>query len=191
MTDALIDEHGWLMLAPPTRGRSCGKCQACCTIIPVELPDGQKQAGQRCQHQCSKGCAIYEHRPLPCRMWSCRWLFDPDAIEIRRPDHSGYIVDSVRDTLLINGEPFDCMQVWIDPNHREAHRDPKLRDYIAYVAARYSMPTIVRFSQKDAIVLFPPAISPDGAWHERGGESIDQEAMNEKLAEIGQHRRFL
>jgi hypothetical protein len=72
--------------------RSCGACQACCTVVGVE--ELRKPHWTRCVHQCHSGCAIYEERPRSCRGYSCLWaagLLDGD--ESRRPDRLGIILD--------------------------------------------------------------------------------------------------
>jgi hypothetical protein len=182
------DETGWTLWAEPTRGRSCGKCQACCFVVPVELADEHKPAHQRCKHQCSRGCAIYPTRPAPCAWWSCKWLIDPDTADLKRPDIGGYIIDPQPDTILMDGKPVRTMQVWIDPKRRHVYRDSKLMAYIARVAERFRIPTIVRFSQTDAVMLFAPCLTGDGTWHERADKPISHEAMAEKLDAIGVRR---
>lgn len=187
------EPNGWTLMAPPTRGRSCGGCQACCTMIPVELvPDMIKPAGTRCVHQCSHGCAIYDERPTPCAVWSCRWLFDPDTAAMKRPDKSGYVIDCVPDTVFADGKPRSAVQVWVDPNRREAYRDPALRAYLALLAERFGYMAIVRFSEGDSIGLFAPALT-GGDWHEVTDKPLTQEEMDRRMAAMGEspERRFL
>lgn len=72
--------------------RSCGGCQACCTVVGVKELD--KPHWRRCSHQCESGCAIYEDRPRSCRGYSCLWaagLLEGD--EPYRPDRLGVILD--------------------------------------------------------------------------------------------------
>ena len=98
MSDDLVEE-GLVVFGPHIRGRNCGSCKACCTSVPVDLsPTEHKDANVRCKHVCSKGCAIYPQRPRPCQVWSCRWLFDQGTAGLRRPDHSGYVIDCAPDT---------------------------------------------------------------------------------------------
>lgn len=56
-------------------GRSCGDCTACCTIYRV--PELQKKAWVRCEHQEQNGCGIYDRRPKMCRAFECYYLQDP------------------------------------------------------------------------------------------------------------------
>lgn len=52
--------------------RECGACQLCCTLMSVETLG--KPMNRRCEHQCDRGCAIYERRPYACRWFNCLWL---------------------------------------------------------------------------------------------------------------------
>jgi hypothetical protein len=176
---------GLLIFGLPVRNRSCGACTLCCTLPPVDLPRGKKLAGERCEHVCSKGCRIYARRPDPCRVWQCRWLFDPATAGLRRPDHSGYIVDPMPDTILSNGQPVDVLQVWVDPKRRDAHRDPALRAYLLGVAETHRMPAIVRWSSTDGMVLAAPCFNEEGEWLELYSEMLTEEGLAAKLAEAG------
>ena len=41
--------------------RSCGDCQACCTVVGVQ--ELSKPHWTRCRHQCGVGCAITKSAP--------------------------------------------------------------------------------------------------------------------------------
>lgn len=181
------EANGWSIAAPPIRGRKCGTCQACCTLVPVELREGHKPANVRCPHLRSKGCGIYETRPRPCWAWSCKWLFDESTVVpgIRRPDLAGYAIDPMLDTILVDEHPVEVIQVWVDPTRRDAHRDPALRAWLAAMCAQYGFLTIVRWGSKDGLVLVPPDANTEGEWLEHGGELKTQDAMRAKLAEVG------
>ena len=72
--------------------RSCGSCQACCTVVGVQ--ELHKPHWTRCAHQCEVGCAIYEDRPRTCRGYSCLWAAGLlQGEEERRPDRLGIILD--------------------------------------------------------------------------------------------------
>lgn len=58
--------------SPHGENRECGDCQLCCEVL--EVPDANTKAGEKCQHQCEKGCAIYQTRPQPCQDYQCLWL---------------------------------------------------------------------------------------------------------------------
>ena len=73
-------------------GRECGGCTLCCTVLLVDTPEIQKEAGATCRH-CVKGCAIHESRPPVCRDYFCAWrrmeIFGPEW----RPDRSGVLAE--------------------------------------------------------------------------------------------------
>ena len=160
--------------------RQCGGCTLCCKLVPVKEID--KKGGARCCHQrTGKGCAVYQRPafPISCALWSCRWLSDPDAAALGRPDRTHYVIDVMPDTIIVTpagGEPIELsvLQVWLDPKFPDAHRDTALRAYIdnAGVAA------IMRWDERRGFVLFPPSVSPTGRWHEEhSGQVIEREAF--------------
>jgi hypothetical protein len=73
--------------------KSCGACQACCTVVAVHEID--KPEYQKCEHQCSTGCAIYRQRPVTCRDYYCFWRMTglPEG-EDYRPDNLRAIFDA-------------------------------------------------------------------------------------------------
>lgn len=154
--------------------RGCGECTLCCKLLPVRSL--QKPANTKCKHQSRKGCAVYRQPWMPpeCALWSCRWLSEPEATAgLSRPDRSRYVVDTMPDfiTLRENAsgavQKFEVVQVWCDPAHREAHRDPALRAYLAKIAEEDGVGAIVRYgAEGDSFVLFAPALAGDGQWHE-------------------------
>lgn len=73
-------------------GRRCGDCTACCTVMAIDKPDIQKQAGVTCRH-CQGGCTIYETRPTLCRDYHCAWRLLPILDDSWRPDRSGVFVE--------------------------------------------------------------------------------------------------
>lgn len=160
--------------AKPT-GRRCGDCQLCCKLTPVK--ELNKGANTRCQYQrVGKGCTIYPHRPNSCRVWHCQWLVDPDAADLRRPDHSHYVVDVLPDYVTLkydNGrEPMiiPVIQIWVDPKFPDAHRDPALRALVMKNGEN-GVAAIIRYGERDGFVLFPPNMASDGQWHEEGSRA--------------------
>lgn len=177
----MSDQASWAILGPPVRGRSCGTCTSCCTLVPVELGDEDKPSNVRCKHVCSRGCGIYAARPDPCRYWSCRWLFDDATAELRRPDKSGYIIDSMLDTIGVDGRAREVIQIWVDPARPDAHHDPALRRYLAAMAERYGLAAIVRWEYPRAMVLAAPCLT-GGDWVERESEMVTREAVANTIA---------
>lgn len=150
-------------------GRNCGDCQLCCRLVPV--PEIDKIAGQRCEHQkVRKGCAIYASRPHSCRVWSCRWLADPQTAGMSRPDRSHYVIDMEYDTVRLSGEHeshiANCLQMWVDPAHPDAHRTKEARAYMLRMAQLYHVATLVRFNNQKSILVFPPVLNKADQWHE-------------------------
>jgi hypothetical protein len=147
--------------------RICGGCTLCCKLLPVSEID--KPGYQRCQHQRhGKGCAIYPTRPFSCRFWSCAWLIDERTADLSRPDRSHYVIDQELDFVVAvdnatgESQKLPVIQVWLDPKHPDAHRDPALR---AYLDAR-RVPGLIRTSVEDAFLILPPSITKGAGWIE-------------------------
>ena len=181
------EANGWTIFGPHVRGRKCGSCKLCCTLVPVELREGHKPSGVRCQHLKRTGCGIYATRPRPCQAWSCRWLMDATTADLKRPDLAGYAIDPMLDTILIDGRPAEVIQIWCDPARRDAHRDPALRAWLLEMHARFHLLAIVRWDSSDGLFLAPPAMNADqdGTWFEHDSGLTSKEAMRAKLAEVG------
>jgi hypothetical protein len=180
-------EKGWTMWDDENLpGRACRSCTLCCTLLPVDLyGDEYKPATTRCRFQKHDGCGVYADRPRPCRVWSCRWLFDPLTKSMRRPDHAGYVIDAMLDTVAVNGHPVNAVQVWCDPARPEAWRDPQLRAYLDEVVKRFEIVVLVRFGSSRAICLLPPGLTGEPDWVEQGGDTLAADKMLELLAEAG------
>lgn len=148
--------------------RRCGECTLCCKVMPV----GQigKPANTRCQHLRAKGCTVHSmaRYPSSCSLWQCVWLQQPDA-DLPRPDRAHYVIDPYLDYIELayrgERERLDVVQVWVDPKHPNAHRDPKLRAYLADRAERVHQAGLVRFDEVRALALFAPAFTT-GGWIE-------------------------
>jgi len=81
-----------MRLPPPTPGRDCGACTACCVEIAIDDPALQKPDHVACPHcVASQGCAIYQSRPATCRNWYCGWRF-LNLSEAMRPDLSAVML---------------------------------------------------------------------------------------------------
>jgi hypothetical protein len=89
---------------PTVEGRSCGDCTKCCEghlRADIKLKDGSApvfmgidEVGRK---PCSfvnvgKGCGVYEKRPdVPCAVFKCDWLTNPDMPESFKPSRSNAI----------------------------------------------------------------------------------------------------
>lgn len=171
--------------------RQCGDCTLCCNLLPVVALG--KKGGERCKHQRSvvsaegAGCAVYRKKGFPgeCGLWSCRWLVDPTTAGMLRPDAAHYVIDIVPDFItaqdgLGREQKVPVIQVWIDPRYPDAHRDPKLREWMANHEPNCLV--LVRYDGEEAIVLTPPQMSTSGEWEEP--KNLKSEGRTHKADEI-------
>lgn len=186
-----MSEETWSIFGPPIRGRSCGSCVSCCVWVPVDRPLN-KAAGEKCVHLCSRGCSIYATRPDPCRYWNCAWLYQIETADMKRPDKVGYCIDPMLQTILIDQQPTSVIQIWVDPNRPDAHRDPALRAYLVLMGERLRLVSIVRWAHpggqegRDAMVIVPPCLSNDSEWIEKRSQMISEKQMATRLDTINQ-----
>jgi hypothetical protein len=90
--------------------RGCGDCGLCCTALAV--PELDKPNGMQCKHRTPEGCAIYDDRPLSCRVFECAWL-QGGGENYSRPDITGGVMivehdegpGDLGDALVIYGDP--------------------------------------------------------------------------------------
>lgn len=187
--------------------RQCGDCQLCCKLLPVNEADQRtgrlqrvvvhKKAGERCPHQRHhKGCAVYALRPVACEMWNCRWLVSDDTADLPRPDRCHYVIDimpdiiRLRDNATGEAQELYVVVVWVDPDYRDAYKDPALLRYIERRAKADKTPTMIRWSREDAMVLFPPSLCADGQWHEhRAPPTPGFKGFADRLHELNRARR--
>ena len=169
--------------------RTCGSCSACCVRLPVKAIG--KGNNQRCIHQSrARGCKVYHGPgfPMECGAWKCRWLYDPATNALSRPDRSGYVIDAVPDFIRVRDNEtgaitnIEAIQIWCDPDRRDAHRDPKLREYLER-AARNGVVAVVRYSAKDAFVLFAPCFTDGRGWVEQHAAMAEKEHTAHEIAE--------
>jgi hypothetical protein len=161
--------------------RQCGDCQLCCRLLPVGSLN--KAAGQRCRHQRHhKGCVVHARLAQispECQWWNCRWLVNDDAAELSRPDRSHYVIDVLPDFVTLRNDvtgerqDFEVVQIWVDPHHPDAHRDPALRAWLLRRGAE-GVAALIRYSDLDGFALFPPNMSTDGEWHEQTSQYRQQ-----------------
>jgi hypothetical protein len=175
--------------------RTCGECTLCCKLVPVA--EIGKPAGKRCQHQAHHvGCRVYDTNRMPssCRLWNCAWLADEQTVNLRRPDRSHYVIDTMPDFVTLqpnDGGPatdIPVLQIWIDPAYPDAHRDPALRAMLDKNHAA----ALVRFSSKDAFLLAPPSVANDGKWHEQtSGTTARKEHSLSEVLDVMEQRGML
>jgi hypothetical protein len=168
-----IEGHGIkIQFADDSNRRRCGGCTLCCKVVPQK--ELKKAAGTRCKYQrTGHGCTIYAQRPTSCRHWNCVWLGGEVGTEhLSRPDRAGYVIDIMPDFVTArNNETGDkqiipVSQIWVDAARPNSHRDPELRAYLAARGEIKGEAALIRFGNDRAMVLFPPALTPDGQWHE-------------------------
>lgn len=113
-------------------GKACDGCTKCCEILPV------REIGLGAFTRCPKltgppavelGCSIYSSRPGSCRRWSCVWLTS-DLPEKFKPSRCGVVVDPLPDTVLINGKPQPCAQIWVSRSHEADFETPDIRELL-------------------------------------------------------------
>ena len=188
--------------------RRCGGCTLCCRLLPVhhgahnehgvDFPGSwHKAAGERCRHQrTGKGCAVYRKPGFPacCAVWNCRWLVHAEGTEkMSRPDRTHYCIDIMPDFITMTdnstGEVtnIEVVQVWVDPNYPDAHKDPALRDYVLRCGEK-GIAAIIRYGSSNAFVLFPPNMCADGQWHEQRGTSVPEPTPAELFEGVSRAR---
>jgi hypothetical protein len=135
-------------------------------------PDFDKPSGAKCKHsRHGKGCAVYDRRPFGCRFWMCQWLAGKGTSDMHRPDRSHYVIDIMPDFIVLRDDKtgqahnVEIVQIWLDPDFPNAHRDPALRAFLARKAGQ-GKAGLIRLSANDAFVIFAPSMSEDGQWHE-------------------------
>lgn len=94
-----------------------------------------------------------------------------DTADLRRPDRSHYVLDPIPDYITVQNNAtgaetiIPCIQIWVDPGHPRAYRDPALLAYLER-RAEENWVGLVRLGAGDGIVLVPPSLAEDNQWHE-------------------------
>ena len=73
----------------------------------------------------------------------------------------------------------DAIQVWVDPERRDAHRDPALREYLSRMFDIYRLPALIRWSSTEAMFLLPPKMNESGEWGEIIGDQMNMKTETE------------
>lgn len=149
------------------------------------IPDFDKPAGERCPHQRhGKGCAVYERRPFGCKMWVCRWLAGDDTADMSRPDRVHYVIDVAPDFVRSDTDAvFPVIQIWVDPKHRDAYKDPALLEFLKRRSADGYHALIRYNANEDCFFLY----YHNGEFHEKRSELRGEHAHSalEKAAVLG------
>lgn len=118
----------------------CGKCDLCCSLLPIDDWEFEKPAHTKCPNlaECG-GCSIYENRPTVCADYQCGWkLF---GLPTRwKP--------SVCDMIVNLGVfPIESLGIWLGESAAERwRREPWLGDIqklALYYLASYGQLTMV------------------------------------------------
>jgi hypothetical protein len=176
--------------------RHCGDCTLCCKLVPVHdgvLINGKrmpgsidKKSGERCKYQrFGKGCMVYNTSKMPscCQLWNCRWLVNDDTHDLPRPDRVHYVIDVLPDYVTVVDHTtgaktnVEVIQIWCDPHYPDAHRDPALRRYLERQGEQNKM-ALIRYNEKDAMTLIPPAMTGKGFVEYRQGTIADRGEYN-------------
>jgi tRNA isopentenyl-2-thiomethyl-A-37 hydroxylase MiaE len=72
---------------------------------------------------------------------------------------------TIRNNETGTAEYVEVVQIWVDPNYPEAHRDPALRAYIER-RSHEGVAALIRWDNTEGMVIFAPAMSGDRRWHE-------------------------
>lgn len=170
--------------------RQCGECNLCCKLLPVHDnepwrsgPALNKPAGVPCPYQKHrKGCKVYDTNAMPycCKVWNCRWIVNDDMADQSRPDRSHLVVDVMPDYITAQdnetGKQTDIqvVQVWCDPSHPDAHRDPAFRAYLRRLGEK-NIAALIRYNSKDALTIIPPSMTGGFEFIEVKGGSVQRE----------------
>jgi Fe-S-cluster containining protein len=153
------------------------------------IEEFDKPAGVRCPHQRhGKGCSVYAKRPFGCRMWHCRWVQNDDTAELSRPDRSHYVLDSMPDYIEVvdnnTGKRHQApvIQVWVDPDYPDAHRDPKLRTFLARAAENPPHPlAMIRLGPGRAFTLWAPFFTKGDWWESEPKHTTERQHSFEQI----------
>jgi hypothetical protein len=177
--------------------RQCGSCTLCCKLMPV--PPLGKKAGERCKFlKFHKNCTVYNRPQMPaeCAIWNCRWLVD-QAGDTRRPDHAHYVIDVMPDYITLQHndtgqtQQIAVAQIWVDPSHPNAHRDPALRRWMVEQAEQ-GIAALIRYNSHETLTVFAPPFDVNGEWHEiKGGTAEQQHTLDDMMKALGGSARMV
>lgn len=118
--------------------RRCGGCNACCkthAVVQVSTTHGEW-----CQHcVIGMGCAIYEQRPVDCRLYECLW-FKGKGEERDRPDRLNIVMDGI--VVKLGEQEVLVLNLWeVEPGaaNQERVRDITEANVAAGLAVRHRL----------------------------------------------------
>jgi hypothetical protein len=98
-----------------------------------------------------------------------------------------YVIDvmgdfiSMRDNETGEINRIPVVQIWCDPKHPHAHRDPALRDWLQ----ERGQVGLVRYGSRGGVTIFPPSVTGFDEWKELVGESEPEHTAEEIRAVAG------
>ena len=81
------------------------------------------------------------------------------------------------------------MQIWIDPDYPDAHRDPALRAYLLR-RAEEGIAALVRYDNTRALHIFAPPLAQDGQWHEGEGDTLRRQHTQDEIDDALKQRHI-
>jgi len=166
------------MITERVKGRICGGCTACCTVLPIGTPELRKRPGVACAQCGAEGCRIYETRFPICRTYFCGWHTLAMLGEDWRPDRSGIIV-SPRKEGLPPGYAGDGIEFLVFGGEKALRRKPFVPALAAFIESRVAT---------YLAITGPPGFFPAGAFlNDVLGDAVarrDHERMRDTLVKM-------
>lgn len=139
-------------LLPVVQERTCGSCQACCTVFGItEL---EKPPYSACTHLREHGCGIYERRPLDCQDYLCGWRLGGGGA-FDRPDLVGVLLTQRNHRPgVVAGLPefsLTAHEVW-----PQACQEPGAIELLQCAAATGYLVFIILFGRDDCSMVLGP-----------------------------------
>jgi hypothetical protein len=120
----------------PAKGRSCGGCDLCCTILRVAADEWKepKLSFDPCRYLIKHRCTVYKGRPEVCRTYQCSWL-DGTLPDKYAPQKTG---------IVVNIEGFLGKPMWIAYlTHPTVHHRPIGIELLSGLISSQLMPVVV------------------------------------------------
>jgi hypothetical protein len=119
----------------PARGRSCGGCDLCCTLLRVAADEWKepKLSYDSCLYLSAHRCTIYGRRPEVCRTYLCSWR-DGSLPDGYSPQKTG---------IVVNVEAFMGKPMWIAYlSYPDAHKTPIGTELLSGLLSAQLMPLV-------------------------------------------------